>query len=427
MITGILYSRFSFTNPKRSNYIGKKENIKNINSFLEKDELDAVFIDEDNQTYIEFFLKYINEIIKIEKWKKEYINSYILDGEQWEIKIFYDDKEPVEKYGINAYPKTFRDFDKLFNELLIKDVYFLESKVEMLKMDSLLDKLCEEFDEPIQIINRFVKAFELHDHLPSNKDLLDMINNKKRRLTKFNQATKDALKYYVYLLIDPLNDKVFYVGKGNKDRVFDHEKKKLSKAKIKRIKEIQNKGYNIIRKIVHHGLTEKEAIAAEATLINFIGINNLTNEVSGHHVTPSQTVEETDILLGAKSANVEHNVVVFKINGWDISKSEEELYNATRGHWKASFIKVKKVKYVFSLVNGIIRGVYKPLNWFTIDPDKEYFGPDPKVLENQNEVGRVYFEGVIAPKYILNKYLNKKINNKKILGQNPVVYLEKEV
>ena len=427
MITGILYSRFSFPNPKRSNYIGNKNNVKTNKSLLENLDFDPVFTDEENLIYIEFFLKYIKDFIKIEKWKNEYRNPYILDGEQWEIKIFYDDKEPVEKIGINAYPKNFRDFDKLFNELLIADVYFFKAKAETLKMDNLLDKLCEKFDEPIQIINRFVKAFEFHDNLHSNKDILEMINIKKRRLTKFNQATKEALKFYVYLLIDPLNNQVFYVGKGNKDRVFDHEKNKLSKAKINRIKEIQNKGYNIIRKIVHHGLTEKEAVAAEATLINFIGLNNLTNEVSGHHVTPSQTVEEIDIRLGAKSANVEHNVVVFKINGWDISKSEEELYNETRGHWKASFTKVKKVKYVFSLVDGIIRGVYKPLNWFTVDPDKEYFGPNPKVLENQNEEGRVYFNGVNAPKYILNKYINKKIDNKKILGQNPVVYLEKEV
>ena len=254
-----------------------------------------------------------------------------------------------------------------------------------------------------------------------------MINSKKRRLEKFNQATKEALKFYVYTLIDPISDKVFYVGKGKEDRVFDHEKEETTKEKNNTIRSIQDKGYNVTRKIIHYGLTEKEAIAAEATLINFMGLNSLTNEVSGFHVMPAQTVEEADILLGAKSVKIEHNVVVFKINGWDNSKSETELYHATRGHWKASLNKVKKVDYVLSLINGIVRGVYKPLKWFTVDPNENYFGPNSKVLENQNEKGRVYFEGVIAPKDILIKYINKKIDNKKILSQNPVVYLEKTV
>ncbi len=38
----------------------------------------------------------------------------------------------------------------------------------------------------------------------------------------FSQKTQEELKYYVYLLIDPRDDKIFYVGKGYGNRVFYH-------------------------------------------------------------------------------------------------------------------------------------------------------------------------------------------------------------
>lgn len=38
----------------------------------------------------------------------------------------------------------------------------------------------------------------------------------------FDEKTKEKLKYYVYLLIDPDTNEPFYVGKGKDDRVFSH-------------------------------------------------------------------------------------------------------------------------------------------------------------------------------------------------------------
>lgn len=38
----------------------------------------------------------------------------------------------------------------------------------------------------------------------------------------FSQSVIEKLKYYVYLLQDPRDNSVFYVGKGVGNRVFQH-------------------------------------------------------------------------------------------------------------------------------------------------------------------------------------------------------------
>ena len=90
----------------------------------------------------------------------------------------------------------------------------------------------------------------------------------------FSEKAIEALNgFYVYALVDPRNDKVFYVGKGTGNRVFSHEiesgkSRESEKKKLQHIREIENCGYSVRRLIINWGLTENEAFIAEATLIN---------------------------------------------------------------------------------------------------------------------------------------------------------------
>jgi hypothetical protein len=41
-------------------------------------------------------------------------------------------------------------------------------------------------------------------------------------MLNFSQAVIEKLGFYVYVLKDPRNQRVFYVGKGKENRIFSH-------------------------------------------------------------------------------------------------------------------------------------------------------------------------------------------------------------
>lgn len=117
-------------------------------------------------------------------------------------------------------------------------------------------------------------------------------------LDEFPAYIHDDLAYYIYRLIDPRDGMTFYVGKGAKNRVFDHMKGVITSevcgnathnefsqldevsGKVRLIREILNEGLWPLHVIHRHGLTEDEAFLAEAVLID--ATPGLTNIMGGH-------------------------------------------------------------------------------------------------------------------------------------------------
>ncbi len=109
-------------------------------------------------------------------------------------------------------------------------------------------------------------------------------------MLEFSQAVIENLGHYVYLLEDPRSSKVFYVGKGSGNRVFEHlataclNDTETAKAdKNETIREIIAAGLEPKTSILRHGLEEDTAFELEASLIDFLGIDDLTNLQGGHH------------------------------------------------------------------------------------------------------------------------------------------------
>lgn len=90
--------------------------------------------------------------------------------------------------------------------------------------------------------------------------------------------------YYVYELIDPRDSKVFYVGKGCRNRIDQHEheaKKGRQSRKCDVIREIQSNGLCVVKNIVKRFDDEMVAYQFEAERIASVGLANLTNVAPG--------------------------------------------------------------------------------------------------------------------------------------------------
>lgn len=274
-----------------------------------------------------------------------------------------------------------------------------------------------------------------------------LIKKSENHINAFSEKALEALNgFYVYALVDPRDNKVFYIGKGTGNRVFSHEIEsgkvfESEKHKLQKIKEIENNGFYVERLIINWGLSENEAFVAEASLINLLNCISevkLTNDVSGHHVHESLTVEEFEQLYGAvplSPKDIKHSILVIKINKlYKRGMSEAELYDAVRGFWAASLksIRSRNVEYVFGVYNGLIVAVYKPDEWhygYEMEdaPQRGILKPEDyeRLKKRLYFVCRDYTKLDEAGKFYLHKsIINIKANQS---AQNPITYLSPEL
>ena len=219
--------------------------------------------------------------------------------------------------------------------------------------------------------------------------------------------------YYVYGLIDPRSKQIFYIGKGTKNRVFEHEKESLysldsEKLKLKTIAEIKNAGFEVEKKIINSNLTEEEAFAA-------------------------LSVDEYERINGAaplEDKDIRHKILVIKINRlYQRGMDEKVLYDAVRGVWRTSKEKVRTVEYVFGVYNSLIVAVYKPSEWFVCKEAKDRLPRQDIVLTPKTE-NRLFFvderyEQGFPPDENESFCIGKSIAGLKLnqSAQNPITYL----
>ena len=138
-------------------------------------------------------------------------------------------------------------------------------------------------------------------------------------MNKFSNKSIEELGFYVYSLVDPRDGKIFYIGKGCGNRVFQHCEAALQgdevSLKLNLIREIISLGLQVEHYILRHKLSEKEAFQIESVLIDFLTYPKfnteqiLTNIVSGHHQWDEgiKTVDEINAIYDCERIKINNN------------------------------------------------------------------------------------------------------------------------
>jgi hypothetical protein len=119
------------------------------------------------------------------------------------------------------------------------------------------------------------------------------------------------LRHYVYALLDPRNEEIFYIGKGQGARILAHahaaKHGEPSNPKEARIIDIINQDLAVRNIILAKGFeTDNEALAIESLLIHealgsgiVLGLKcKLTNLVAGHHTSRYRPIDSICDLSG---------------------------------------------------------------------------------------------------------------------------------
>lgn len=232
----------------------------------------------------------------------------------------------------------------------------------------------------------------------------------------FKSSIVDALGSYVYCLVDPRDNRIFYVGKGSGNRVFEHVKEALFECgdtpKRGRIREIEKCGLHVRCYIVRHRLSEEEAYLVESVLIDMLTFRDfnlestLTNIQAGHHQWDEgiKRVEEINAMYDCAPLERvgDDRLLLVNLNKSYSGKAKERIYQRkndyerTRKYWKVNIERAESVDYVLGVYKGVVRTVYRPVRWERVQRDG-YVAED----------GRYMFEGEAVED---SPYLNKDVS-----------------
>lgn len=234
-------------------------------------------------------------------------------------------------------------------------------------------------------------------------------------MKKFDDLTIQNIQYYVYLLKDPRNWEIFYVGKGRGNRVFQHVQDALednkNTDKLDRIRDIINVWLEVDYQLLRHWITEDVAFEVESAFIDYLWIENLTNLVLWTHSSNKWLMSINEIIqvYGWKKVDIIDSVILININKlFRRNMTEQDLYEATRKS-RVVWEKRNNAKYAFAHYKWIIREVYEIFDWYPIETEMWKI--------------RRWFNGKVASSDARNKYINGLVPEIKRGAANPIKYM----
>jgi len=232
------------------------------------------------------------------------------------------------------------------------------------------------------------------------------------------------LGFYVYLYLDPRTGSVFYVGKGQGERVLAHLSEAGESRKVRVLRELRDLNLAPQIDILAHRLPDEEtALRVEAAVIDVLGLGTLTNAVRGWKSVElgRMSLSELSGYYAAEPVEITDPVLLIRINQhYRHQMSALELYEATRGVWKVAAARAGTVRLALAVFEGMVREVYAVESWHPAGT----LAYQTRSADDTNAPGRLEFCGHIAPEEIRRRYRGHSVRaylNRNV--QSPVLYV----
>ena len=230
------------------------------------------------------------------------------------------------------------------------------------------------------------------------------------------------LGFYVYLYINPLDGRVFYVGKGKGSRALVHLQDERRSDRTAIFTQIRKAGRQPLIEILAHNLpTAEAALRVEAAAIDLLGLPSLANQVRGWKSIQLGRVslQELVALYRRRPIKIKEAAILIRINRlYQPNMSASELYEATRGRWRLG-LKRKAARYAFPVFEGVVREVYEILEWYPAGSTFSTRDPEEDVAPDRWE-----FIGRLAPDRLRRRYIDGHVGRLFPKGaQFPVTYV----
>lgn len=201
-------------------------------------------------------------------------------------------------------------------------------------------------------------------------------------MVQFSEMVTHQIGHYVYALARPrqfsegrseLRDRIFYIGKGQGNRCFNHANLARDRGeaalregehKLAMIREIHSNGADVEIHIIAHGLEAEAAFDLEAVLIPLLGSTNIVEGHGGRKLwlTTTEIVERHDNPIQRRDTPLLcENLLIVSLNKQKISQlmlDDEKLSEATLGNWVLAENKSAKVDILVGVKNSLIVSIF---------------------------------------------------------------------
>lgn len=232
----------------------------------------------------------------------------------------------------------------------------------------------------------------------------------------------EKLGRYVYLYVNPDDKKIFYVGKGIRQRALSHLSHEAETRKVEIIRALAAEGKKPIIEILAHNLPDDEtALRIESAVIDVLGLDSLTNLVRGHDSRDGRLpLEEINARYGAREVEIQHPAILIRVNKlYRPGMHEDEVLEITRGIWKIG-PRRETARFALAVFHGVVREVFEILSWHEAGTTAY----QTRSFTADKCRGRWEFQGRVANEPVRCAYKGRRVSEYlSEHSQNPIAYV----